>query len=122
EIAKRKIIKEPGVFMKPIVNTFGGKGVRIFKNQDLSEDFINELFDNHPKNYLIQEIISQHEETEIFNKTSVNTIRVTSLYLNGETTILFILLMIGGRGQIADNSTESLRVRVNEDGSLADVG
>src|SRR5690606_25635756 len=49
-------------------------------------------------------------------------IRVTSLYLNGKTTILFILLMIGGKGQIADNSTESLRVKVNEDGSLDETG
>ena len=55
----------------------------------------------------------------IFNPTSLNTIRVTSLLMNGRCTILSKMLRHGGLGMKVDNMTSGgFGVGVKEDGSL----
>ncbi|MBZ9632345.1 hypothetical protein LB465_16305 [Salegentibacter sp. LM13S] len=114
----QKILKEDKIFIKPISGSFGGRGVKSINIEEYSSNEIIKILDSYSKNYIIQEVIVQHEDTRIFNESSVNTLRVTSLFLNGKTTILFVLLMVGSPGNIADNSAGSLRVKISKDGSL----
>lgn len=116
--AIQKILNEGKVIIKPIIGSSGGQGVKLINSEKFSKDEIKKTLENYFKNYIIQELIFQHEDTKIFNESSVNTLRITSLFLNGRTTILFVLLMVGSAGQIADNSAGSLRIKVNKDGRL----
>lgn len=53
--------------------------------------------------FVIQECIKQHSSIAKFNKTSINTFRVTTLYLNGKFSVLSIVLRIGKKGMNIDN-------------------
>jgi len=116
-----KIIKKNNeILIKPIVDTFGGKGVKRYIKKQLSEHNLNQILSTYSKNYIVQEVIEQHKNINIFNPSSLNTFRVTSLFLNGRTSVLFTMLRIGSPGQVVDNSSAGgLRIEINSEGLLA---
>jgi hypothetical protein len=100
--AKILSYKQPVVFKKS-VNSFGGYGVRVFKEYD--EPLIRQQFNYFKTNFVVQEYLSQSEQTARFNPSSLNTFRITTLLLNGRLSILGAWLKCGGKGANVDNLT-----------------
>jgi hypothetical protein len=73
--------------------------------------------------FVIQEYLEESEELKRFNPSSVNTIRVQSLYLNGKWSAVTVVLRYGGDGAEVDNACSGgVAVGVHPDGSLYEFG
>lgn len=101
-VARILSYKQPVVFKKS-VNSFGGYGVRVFREYD--DTFIRQQFDHFKNNFVVQEFLNQSEQTARFNPTSLNTFRVTTLLLNGKLSVLAAWLKCGAKGTDVDNLT-----------------
>lgn len=113
--------------VKDSVGGSGGKGVVILKLEDKTKDerlsIINGEIDKRGKNFVIQEYLKELPELKRFNPTSVNTIRVQSLYLNGKWSPVTIMLRFGGDNAEVDNACSGgISVGVHMDGSLFEYG
>ncbi len=75
-----------------------GRGVKLVENKD----FIQQI-DKFQNNFVIQELIKQHQFLDNLNSSSVNIIRVTSLLLDGVCYILGSVLRIGAPGAFCDH-------------------
>ena len=91
--------------IKPSKDSSGGKNVRKVKLPNISErtDCLKRLFNEYKQDFVVQEIIRQHEETAQFNPESLNTIRVCSLFLNNKLSLLTCRLRCGQNGAVLDN-------------------
>lgn len=124
----KQVVKGLAEFcIKPASGGFGGLGVKKYFSKEYNHaewsNVIDEIFNNYKKNFVVQEVLTEHESLEKFNPTSVNTLRVQSLYLNGRVTVHSILLRIGGIGAEVDNiCSGGVVVGVHHDGRLFDVG
>lgn len=104
--------------IKPTIDSARGEGVLLI---DIDEwgDKIEILFDKYIKNFIIQEVIEQSEEMAYFNASSLNTIRVLSLFLNGNATILDSFLRYGKGNSNVDNlCAGGIAVGIKPDGYL----
>ena len=52
---------------------------------------------------IVQEVVEQSPSTARFNPSSLNTFRITSLNINGRTSICSRTLKMGAPGNIVDN-------------------
>ena len=106
------------IIVKPSIDTYGGSNVTIFKNYN--EETLRNIFTTYQKkNFIIQEVIEQSTEMAIFNPSSLNTIRITTLLMNGKCSLLSKMLRHGGPGMPIDNMTSGgLGVGIKDDGSL----
>lgn len=98
--AEKIISKFTSVVIKPTVFTNTGKGVQLL----VPPYNFRELNTQYKRNFVIQLPIRQHEELAKLNASSVNTIRVNSLFLNGETYIMSCFIKVGQTGEFADNN------------------
>lgn len=111
---KKKYIFKPSVLLS------GGKGIFTFTKDSFVkvEKSLKEV-----KNFVIQEFISQCEELKVFKNKSVNTIRVYSLYINGQIEILGSCLRIGLEDAEVDNFCfGGVYIPINSDGTLTKCG
>ena len=103
----------------------GGEGVKLYDLTDMTFDErarVCESVLESPYDFVVQERIVQHDDMSMFNRSSVNTLRFTSLYLNGNATIQNIILRIGKRGSFVDNmASGGIVVGVNGDGHLNSI-
>jgi hypothetical protein len=100
-----------------------GKDVEKIYLEPLSrEDRFNkiaDLFDAKKADFIIQKNIEQHPEMAKFNQSSVNCVRVTSLFLNGKISICSQMLRFGTNGSHIDNALGGgLFVGITNDGTL----
>lgn len=109
--------------IKPSKNTGCGVGVRKIDLSQVEEKnkFLNDLLDSYGTDYVVQKVIIQHPNIAKFNARSLNTCRVTSLYLNGKFTCSTIL-KIGKQSSDIDNWNSSYIIGVNDDGTLKTYG
>lgn len=116
-----KLMKNKNEFVvKQSLFTGGGKGVRRFENP--SDDQIKEILDG--SDFIAQEILTQHVFFSELNQSSVNTIRMETLFLNNTVTVLSAFIRIGAKGSFVDNITgrEGMVVGVDENGKLCSFG
>jgi hypothetical protein len=107
---QRLVSKINKVILKPSVESGGGKAIRVFKNdgQDLSDgiDILDAAFlDTYSRDFIIQEVVVQHDFYSQFNPSSNNTIRVF-LYRSvsdDAVHILHCLLRVGAKGSFLDH-------------------
>ena len=86
--------------VKPALFTSKGKGVRLIKKP---YDF-KAVDREYKSNYVIQLPITQHKDMAQLNSSSVNTIRVNSVLLDGKAEIMSCFVKVGKQGEFADNS------------------
>lgn len=104
--------------IKPSQDSHGGAGIRLIRKRQTPEA-LSALIDTYNGDFIVQEILKQHEDTAKFNPESLNTIRVLTLMLNGKVRILKSALRFGQKGAEVDNATSGgLMVQVKKDGSL----
>lgn len=91
-----------GLLYKPSLDTQQGKGIRFYSIDD--RDKLIEKFHNGDilcagTDFVIQVCASQSDETKIFNTTSLNCVRITTLNLNGRVSVCSRALKLGQRIQ-----------------------
>lgn len=80
-------------------------GTKIYRINDklrVDECFTEILQQN--TSYILEELINQELEMSMWNKSSVNTIRINSILENGKITILGPFFRTGRKGSIVDNA------------------
>lgn len=115
--AKQKLSGYSSVFFKKSVDTQHGEGVA-----RVIGDKTAEALEKFGKNFVVQEPIRQHAFLADFNSTSVNAIRIITVYWKGHSYAIDARLRIGAPGSICDHlgygGKNPLEVKINEDGSL----
>ncbi|WP_223701114.1 sugar-transfer associated ATP-grasp domain-containing protein [Sutcliffiella deserti] len=112
--------KRSSIIIKPSIESGGGKNIS-FVNAENSEDMRNKTYlelNDFKKDYVIQEILEQHETINQLNPTSINTIRVTSLLKDNKVNLLTSHIRIG-----VDNSKYDhygIVCGIQENGQLKD--
>ncbi len=117
----RKCEKYNEVVMKPTLDTGGGKNVTFIGSKDPIEmrRKIKANLNIFNQNFIIQEVLTQHETLQKMNPESINTIRVMSFLSGGEVTILSSVLRMGVDGARVDNGCSGgISCRINPDGTL----
>ena len=125
--------KEEGeVVVKSAICSFGGHGVLFWNaKKDSVEtllDFVYrrnaEFFNGSSvyKQYIVQGLLRQHPAMAAINPTSVNTVRVMTLFRNGKVLPLSSVLRMGIGGSRVDNcSSGGIVCGITDDGHLKDV-
>ena len=90
------LIIKPGFGMK-------GKGMAFYDLDSKDKKDISGIFDEFPKDFVVQRIVKQHPDLARLSETSLNTIRVVSFHFQGKVHILSALLRIGKNGSRVDN-------------------
>lgn len=112
--------------IKPTVDTGCGKNVRKYVLAELSReervDAIRQTLDSYGNNFVAQEVMEQDESTKRFNSDSLNTCRITSIYLNGRVSCAAIF-RCGAKGLSVDNwGGGGIIVGVKPNGMLMEHG
>jgi len=111
--------KAEKVIVKQNYASYGGDGVRFIDTKDLSDSELLDLFGDYKEDYTVQKILRQHKTLMSINASSVNTIRILTLFYKGEVHILSAVLRMGSGGAQVDNVTQGgFACRIHEDGRL----
>lgn len=106
EVAKRIIQSDEDLIVKTSIDSERGLGVRLIKStrlHEFSKSILDDsIFSKHDE-FVIQKVVKQSKETSIFNPSSLNCIRVTTLNLNGTVSICSTGLKCGGNQSFVDN-------------------
>lgn len=113
--------KSTRFIIKPIMDSSCGKGVKLIKGGSLSE--MRAVINEYGDNWIAQEVVEQPEITDQFNPTSLNSFRITTLFINGRVTTQSIMFKVGASGSVVDNlGAGGLSVGVNKDGVFREFG
>ena len=110
------------VIIKPSL-TGRGVGVRriTIKNKRTSIDnfSLDEVFTMYEEDFLIEEVIHQHQRMSMLNPSSINTIRVVTFRDGMDILIVYSVIRIGRKDKPIDNeSAGGISTRINADGTL----
>lgn len=109
------------ILIKPSIDTSCGRNVQLLNNS--SYDIIKDSFNQYSENFVCQELVCQSNQTAMFNPSSLNTFRITTLFLNGKFSILSSVFRCGSPGAIVDNAgAGGIMVGVSLDGSFREYG
>ncbi len=101
------------------VNDFGGSGIsreKITEDADF-EELYNRLCAN--KQFLVEEQLRQHEKMNALSPSSVNTIRIVTLYYNNEAHFMYALVRMSNGTTCVDNiCSGGMYVSICEDGVI----
>lgn len=107
--------KEEGVFVKEATESMGGHGVSFVEKDGPVEEIIRKM----KGDTIIQKALRQHSVLSSLNASSVNTIRLLSLFINGEVRICSAILRMGiGDSKVDNASSGGITCGINHDGTL----
>lgn len=99
----------------------GGHGRGVEK---ISQEYYQAEMEKRKADYVVQELIKQHDFLGFYNSSSVNIVRITSINYKGNTQILSGILRIGVPGALCDavtyNGKHPLVIGLDENGKLND--
>ena len=99
----------------------GGKGVLFWNTQEDSDDSLLHFLDDHV-NVICQTVIKQHAELSRLSASSVNTVRIMTLFFDNRVHVLSSVIRMGINGAKVDNaSSGGIVCGLNDDGRLKDV-
>lgn len=112
---------------KPGKNSSGGHNVQMIvltgQNNNEKTKEVQSLFETKFRDFVIQRQLEQHEQISRFNETSINTFRITTLYLNGKASLQSCCMRMGGLGSFVDNvGSGGIMVGVKPDGKMNEYG
>lgn len=127
EEAEIEISKANTIIVKDSTESSGGRSIEKIDLGNIDTKSLKariwQIFRERKNDFVVQECIKQHSSMARFNPTSINTLRVTSLYLNGKFTALSTTLRFGKKGSIVDNlGAGGIIIGVNDNGQLKDFG
>lgn len=99
-----------------------GKAVRLIAPGEPKEALVD-LLSSYKGDFVIQEAVKQSPATAIFNESSLNTFRISTLLLNGKFSVCTAMLRFGKPGNVVDNvGAGGGCVGVSDDGCLMPFG
>lgn len=110
--------------IKPTVGSCCGRNVRKVSGLDLlaaheARKKIESLLFEYKTDFIIQEVIQQSAETAIFNPSSLNTIRISSLNMNGKTSVVSAIFRCGqGKVDVDNRGAGGLMIGLDDEGFL----
>lgn len=118
-------VRQDTLIVKDSVDSSGGKSVEkinMIKVKDRQKE-IERVLAERKRDFVIQESISQHPSMSKFNESSINTLRVTTLYMNGQFSVCSIILRHGKKEIAVDNwGAGGIIIGVSCDGRLNEYG
>jgi hypothetical protein len=111
----------PEAVVKPAIESGSGSRVE-FLDQGQLATFLPANLHAH-SDWIIQRPIIQHEVMAELNASSVNTLRVVTIRVGAEVSVISSFAKIGARGARVDNvSAGNIAVGIQEDGRLREHG
>lgn len=111
----------PGAVVKISRMSCGGAGVRFIGESSTRDEMKRAL--EVDRDMAVQRVMKQHPEMAKMNESSVNTIRIIAVMLDGESIPLSACVRIGNSGSKVDNfSSGGVGCGVRPDGSLNEYG
>ena len=113
--------RAPGRYIvKPTVSTTRGYGINAFQGED-DPVAVDEFLQGYgAEDYIVQRFVSCHPDLAAFNPSTLNSLRIVTLRLDGEVHILSSILRIGAPGKIVDNVAQGgYQCAIRADGTLA---
>lgn len=117
-----KLCKDAGrVIIKPTIDACAGTGIsKWICGKDSDELLVKKLDESN--NLIIQELINQHECLAKFNDSCVNTMRIVTLYYEGEVHVVTSVVIMGGKGALTNHlHGGGLICGINPNGSLNSI-
>lgn len=103
------------VVVKPSVDSCQGMGVKCVKSVDFES-----IIKNYNSDYVVQELIKQHEELKRFNESSVNVLRITTVMLKSGIEVVAPIIRVGAPGNFTDHF--NIAIGIDEKGRLLSKG
>lgn len=105
--------------VKPSIDSGEGRLIKFFDQKSNTRKNIEQALDDLKSNYIFQESVKQHEDLKVLNPSSLNTVRVVTLFFEGKVHILSSILRIGGKNSKVDNiGAGGFAIHINEGGKL----
>lgn len=99
-----------------------GKNIYMMK-AGISYSNAKGILNNYTGDYVIQNILRQSSYTSVFNPSSLNTMRISTLMINGKVSVSTAMIRFGNPGSIVDNlGSGGACVGIKDDGSFMDFG
>ncbi|MFA4995210.1 MAG: sugar-transfer associated ATP-grasp domain-containing protein [Bdellovibrionales bacterium] len=96
---------QPDIVIKPSLDTWGGLNV-IFRSGKEAAQFAQDcLKSGSPKEYIFQEPVVQSDCMSKLSPDSVNTLRMTTMYIGNDVFVLSTFARLGRNGLRTDNIT-----------------
>lgn len=86
------------LIVKPSIENGCGRSVKLYR-----KDEYKSIFDEFKSDFLIQEVLKQHHVLSSLNESSINVVRVVSLFINGRASAVNYTLRCGAQGAVTDN-------------------
>lgn len=113
--------RNPGAVVKISRISCGGAGVQFISEETTREEMRKAL--EVDRDMAVQRLMEQHPDMAKMNESSVNTIRIICIMLDGESIPLSACVRIGSSGSHVDNfSSGGIGCGVQPDGSLNEYG
>ena len=112
------------VIVKPSIESKGARNISFISDQkDDKKEYrhdLEQILISKKKDYVVQEILTQHEKLAALNPDSINSVRVLSLLWDGDVHILGALVRIGTKGIRVDNPhfSDGLSCVLTKDGKM----
>ena len=104
--------------IKRSIGTGGGDSVEIGDANHIVT-FLTTYF-NAKYDFVIQPVITQHDDLGIFNPSSINTVRVMTFAYNGNVHPISTVLRMGNGGRIDNSAAGGISIGVDDTGKLRD--
>ena len=100
-----------------------GTGVKRLDCRNLTIESLKQFLREFGENFLVQEVLEQYPKLAALSKGSLNTFRISTLYINGVCSVCTIISRIGRGNSFVDNGfAGNIFVGVEESGKYAPVG
>lgn len=110
-------LMESEIIIKPSTGTYGGKGIIFWKPED-GENKLRDILSSLNQ-VIVQEVVKSHEFMKEITDSSINTLRVVTLLVDGEPKLLSTLLRMAKEGRRLDGVAEGGIIGVvNKNGYL----
>lgn len=91
------------VIIKPTSFSGCGSGVQIIETKEITENNIQEYISIYKGNFIIQELVKQSSQMSKLSKNSLNTFRVSTLFINGKFSVCSVTCRCGMGDSYLDN-------------------
>ena len=113
------ILQEKSCIIKPAIDSGSGRGI-CFVDPGDSEQEVRAKVAAAGDNYIVQEILQQHEKMAEIHPQSLNTIRLLTFFHNGEVVLLSSVLRMGkGNSRVDNIGAGGYQCAIGPDGKLA---
>jgi|SRR5690625_331091 len=112
-----KCFAEKEIIIKKATNSNSGRGVLFWSKEDGVQTL--KIILQSPYDFIVQEIIKQHSAIAKLHQSSINTLRIVTLYYKEKVHVLSSVVRMGVDGSRVDNTPySSMFCGINSDGSL----